>query len=89
MDMSNQVKEINNQFGMRNDALSHVEEMPTSAIKCQMRGDVTIKGSSLSFIDQYENVSMNVRGNKEVQKYDQNHEASGKDSISQEFFQNA
>ena len=54
-----------------------------------MRGDVTIKGSSLSLIDQYENVSMNAKGNKEVQKYDQNHEASGKVSRSQEFFQNA
>ena len=32
---------------------------------------------------------MNAKGNKEVKKYDQNHEASGKDSISQEFFQNA
>ena len=32
---------------------------------------------------------MNAKGNKEVQKYDQNHEASGKVSRSQEFFQNA
>ena len=65
---------------------NHLERMPTSAIKCQMRGDVTIKGSSLSLIYQYENVSMNAKGNKEVQKYDQNHEASGKVSRSQECF---
>ena len=72
--------------GMWNDVPSHVEEMPTSEIKYQMRGDVASKDATLSSIDHYENVSMNAKGNNVVQKYDQNHEASGKVSRSQEFF---
>ena len=51
MCISNQVKEINNQCGMRNDALRHVEEIPTSEVKYQMRGDVTTEDATLSSID--------------------------------------
>ena len=51
MDMSNQVKDINNQCGMRNDALSHVEEMSTNEIKYQMGGDVTTEDDTLSSTD--------------------------------------
>ena len=36
---------------MRNDVLSHVEEMSTNEIKYQMRGDVTTKDATLSSID--------------------------------------
>ena len=52
---------------MRNNVPSHVEEMPTSEIKYQMRCDVATEGATLSSIDHYEKISMNAKGNKEAQ----------------------